>query len=767
MKARQKGNLPVELSSFVGRRREVAEVSRSLPAVRLLTLTGTGGVGKTRLALRVATQASREFTDGVWLVELAALRDAELLDRTVADAVGLHNHSASPTREVLKGHLRDKKLLLVLDNCEHLVARCAALTAELLSAAPGLRILATSRHALRTRGEHVRVVTPLPLPDPEWASAEGVLHNEAIRLFTERAEAVLPGFEVTAGNYAAVAGICRRLEGLPLAIELAAARLRVLSPEQLLEGLDDRFRLLSTGYRDVQPRHRTLRAMIEWSYRLCSPTEQTFWARASVFADGFDLEAAEAVCTWEGVAAEHVLDLVTGLVDKSILVRQDSDDGVRYRLLDSLREYGWDAVATTGEQTALQRRFRDHCVRLAERGEAEWFGRTQVAVFHRTRREHANLRAALEFCLSTSGESQTGLRLVTALNFYWLGCGCVAEGRHWLERALTYDPTPTRARAVALWIDAQLAFVQGDIPAAVTATQECWDWAEARDDRTVLAYATYMRGSAARFAGDFAPARALVEEALLRWEELGELNSTVILAYCVLIGIVNFQDDLTYAAEAGSQAIAICEDHGDEWSRACVLHALTLTELMRGDLAQAARHTKESLRVIRRFNDNFGAAQRLARLAWIAGKSGHQEQAAVLLGAARQTWPLYGGRPLYGLPEFLAAHDECEREARHALGEAAFGAAFQRGTEFDLDQAIGYALGEHRDRPRTASGPGFTLTSREREIVALVAQGLSNKEIAARLVISQRTAEGHVHRILSKLGFTKRTQLAAWAIEHQ
>jgi non-specific serine/threonine protein kinase len=751
----------------------MAEVKRVLGAARLVTLTGTGGVGKTRLALCVAEQTQRAFADGVWLVELSALQDWTLLERTVAEAVGLSDQSTRPPLDVLVGHLRDKQLLLVLDNCEHLVAGCAVLAAELLPAVQGLRILATSRHALCTPGEHILVVQPLPLPDPERTPPGKLVHNEAIRLFAERATAVRPGFAVTAGNRVTLARICRRLDGLPLAIELAAARLQVLSPEQILNRLDDRFRLLTVGSRPGLPRHRTLRAMIDWSYELCSPPEQTLWARASVFAGGFDLEAAEAVCAGNGIERDQVVDLVAGLVDKSILVRQDQNHGpqTRYRQLDSIRHYGLDTLRAAGVEAALRRRHRDYYMGLAERSATDWFGPTQPEVCTRTRHEHANLRVALEFCLSTPGESQNGLRLAAVLHFCWLGCGWLAEGRHWLNRALALDTEPSRARATALWVNARLTFVQGDNAAAMDMAQECWDWAQSRGDETILAYAVFVQGSAARFSSDLPRARVLLEDALARFEALGELNSTVILTYVTLVGAAVLQGDHARAVELGEHARAICESHGEQWTRAYTLHGLSLADWARGEVAQASAHARQGLRVMHAFNDTFGTVLLVERLAWMAGTTGECERAAVLLGMAHQLWPLVGGQPLFGSQHYLAAHEACEQQARRTLGDCAFRAAFQRGAELDLDQAIAYALGEKPEpaapAPTVTDTAGTSLTQREQQVTELITQGLSNKEIAARLVIAQRTVEGHVERILSKLGFTKRAQLAAWVIEQR
>jgi predicted ATPase/DNA-binding CsgD family transcriptional regulator len=767
------GNLPAEVTSFVGRRREVSEAKRLLSSTRLLTLTGVGGVGKTRLALRVAAGVRRAFTDGVWLVELAALQDRTLLEQTVADAVGLRDQSARSPREVVVGHLRDKQALLVLDNCEHLVDRCAGLAGDLLPAAPGLRILATSRHALRIAGEHIFSVPPLPLPDPERPPQRGKLvGDDTIRLFAERATLVRPGFEVTAGNRATLARICWRLDGLPLAIELAAARLRVFSPEQVLHRLDDRFRLLSRGNRAVLPRHQTLRAVVDWSFELCSPPERTLWARVSVFAGGFDLDAAEAVCAGDGIDRDQVLDLVVGLVDESILIKEDPDQALpaRYRLLETIAHYGRDVLQAAGGEAVLRRRHRDYYLDLAERGEAEWFGSTQLEVFARTRCEHANLRLALEYCLTTPGESRVGLRMAAALYFYW-HCGFVAEGRHWLDRALALDAQPGRARATALWSNAHLAVLQGDISAGTAMAQESRDWAQLRGDASVLAYAIFMLGVAAVFGGDLPRAQALLEDALARFEALGELNTTVIIAYVGLILRAAFQGDLGRAVTLGEHARALCERHGEQRGWALTLYALTLAEWRRGELALASTYAKDSLRVMRVFNDIFCMVLMVERLAWIAGTAGEGERAAVLLGVAHKIWPLVGGRPLMGSPHYLAAREACERQARRALGDRAFQTAFDRGAALDLDRAVAYAL-EEKPAPAapaatTTDTTGTALTRRERQVAELVAQGLSNKEIAARLVIAQRTAEGHVERVLAKLGFTKRTQLAAWVIEER
>lgn len=768
------GNLPDEATSFVNRRRELAAANRALPVARMLTLAGPGGVGKTRLALRVATQVGRAFPDGVWLVELAALQDRALLDQAVADAVGLRDQSARAPREALVGYLRDRQLLLVLDSCEHLGVECALLAAELLSTAPQLRILATSRQALNTPGEYILPVPPLPVPDLDRSSPPELAANDAVRLFGERAAAVVPGFTVTDADRAVIARISRRLDGLPLAIELAAAWVRTLSPEQILHRLDDRFRLLAADSPAVLPRHQTLRAVVDSSYERCSPAEQRLWARVSVFAGEFALDAAEAVCAGEGIERAEVIDLVAGLVDKSIVTRDEQHWGARarYRVLDTIRDYGKDRLRESGEQEALRRRHRDYFLGLAEQCAAEWFGPDQVDIATRTRSEHANLRLALEYCLRTPGESQAGLRMASALYFYWLGCGFPGEGRRWLDRALALDTTPTRARATALWNIAQLTVTQGNNhAAAIDLATQCREWADARGDRTMLAYAQYALGAATGGTADLPRSRALLEDALAGFAAQGELNSTVIFTSVVLSEIVASQGDLDYAIALGERACTLCEEHGELWARAFALYTLVLPEWRRGEGERALTHAREGLRGVHAVNDLLGVVLFVERLAWMAGGRGERERAAVLLGAAHRLWPLVGGQSLINFQPYVAAHEECVRQVRSALGERGFQVAFDRGAEFDRDQAIAYALGEAtQDTPATATArddPLAVLTERERQVGELITEGLSNKEIAARLVIAQRTVSGHVEHILAKLGFTKRAQLAAWYIEQR
>ncbi|MGX1477141.1 UNVERIFIED_CONTAM: putative ATPase [Streptomyces canus] len=407
---RRAGHLPLETTSFVDRRVEQAAGRELLSRARLVTLTGPGGVGKTRLAARIAARAERTFPDGVRFVHLAGLRDPELVPLAVADALGLHDHSTGPPADALVAHVRDRKVLFVLDNCEHLLRACARLAAALLRGTTGVRILATSRHRLGLTEENLLDVRPLPVPDPDGdlSAADGY---PALALFADRAAAVVPGFALTADNRAAVARLCRRLDGLPLAIELAAVRMRVLGVEQLLERLDDRYRLLTSGSPAALPRHRTLRAAVDWSHELCTAREQLVWARLSVPAGGFDLETAEAVCAdGDLVHGADVLDAIAGLVDNSVFSREPGPDGVRYRLLDTLRHYGLERLrGTEGEELATRRRHRDWMLRRATACEQAWFGPGQREIVARLRADQDNLRGRTG--LQLAGDGRGGRRV--------------------------------------------------------------------------------------------------------------------------------------------------------------------------------------------------------------------------------------------------------------------------------------------------------------------------------------------------------------------
>jgi predicted ATPase len=409
----------------------VSEVKNALSAARLVTLTGIGGVGKTRLALRIASEVRADFPDGVWLVELGELRDESLLVDVVTATLGVRDQSARPSPEVLIEFLNSRQLLLVLDNCEQVVDAAAKLAETLLRSCPEIRILATSREALGIVGETVEPLAPLPCPETYSEPTPLESGDDAVALFAERAAAAVPGFQLTTENAATIAQICSRLDGLSLAIELAAARLRAMSPEQILDRLSDRFTLLTRGSRRAPTRQQTLAWSIGWSYDLCTPDEQQLWGRLSVFAGSFELQAAEEICGFN-MAAEEFDDLVSLLVDKSILLRTEAQGVVRLRLLDTLRDYGRERLEQTGEHPQLRRRHCDWYRRFAHDAEAEWFSARQGQGLDRIRRELSNLREALDFSIFEGG--QEALDFVADLSQFWFLRGPFNEAPRWLDR---------------------------------------------------------------------------------------------------------------------------------------------------------------------------------------------------------------------------------------------------------------------------------------------------------------------------------------------
>jgi predicted ATPase/DNA-binding CsgD family transcriptional regulator len=757
--------VPAEVTSFVGRRHEMAEVKRLLSISRLVTLTGVGGVGKTRLAARVGTMVRRAFPDGVWLVELADLGNPDLLVPAVCEALGIRDHSARPALQVLIDHLRDAQALLILDNCEHLVGACAVLAEALLRACPRLRILTTSRQPLGIASEQTLLVPTLPVTGrPTGGPGSGVVAGDAVRLFAERAEAVVPGFTVTEENRETVERICRRLDGLPLGIELAAVRLRALSVQQLLDRLDDRFRLLSSGSRAVLPRHQTLRALIDWSYGLCTEPERLLWERVSVFSGGLDLDAAEQVCAGDGIAREDVLDLVVGLVDKSVLVREDHPQTVRYRLLETIRQYGRERLTGSGDETHMQHRHRDYYRDLVAKADREWFGAEQVPWFHQLRLEHGNIRAALDYCLSTPGEVDSGLAIASGLLFYWIAAGLLDEGRGWLQALLAKSSASPAARAEALCVHARLAVLQSDFAAAEPMLEEGCELARRLDEPVVLAQCQYAAGLAALIRHDLNGAVPLLEDSLARHRELshakGVANSLMYLA--TAYSLLGRSEE---AVALFDECLRLCEAQHDNWFRSYTLSLFGIEIWQQGDLKRATELEGQAIRLKQPFDDRLGMALCVEVLAWLAADEGDPERAARLLGALREIWHSVGGPP-FG---YLAEHPErCETAIRDRLGGPRYNALFQEGCGLSFAETTAYALCQGDVQPAPVALVRHTmspLTRRETEVARLVAKGMSNKEIAAALVVAQRTAEGHVERILRKLGFSSRAQIAAWVAE--
>ncbi|HEU4515152.1 MAG TPA: LuxR C-terminal-related transcriptional regulator [Nocardioidaceae bacterium] len=769
--AERRSNLPAELSSFVGRRHELAAVRTGLATHRLVTLLGPGGIGKTRLAFRAAADQERNLADGAWVAELAPVQVPELVPETVVGALGIRSaEGGSPTGRLV-AHLRDRQLLLVLDNCEHLQEAAAALAEELLSSCPGVQVLATSRHALGLPGELVLTVPPLPLPDPRRAgSPEALMHYDAVRLFVDRATASWSSFQVTAANQDALAELVRRLDGMPLAIELASVRVRSLTVEQILDRLSDRFALLTRGSRAALPRQQTLQALLDWSHDLLEPQERLAWARASVFSGGFDLAALEAVACDDDLLDAVLSDVVDGLVAKSVLLREPLEIGgaARFHMLESLREYGGARLAETGGAALYVERHRRWYADLAEAAAAELFGPAQVDWFARLRADHDNLGAALERLAHDPVDAIDGLRMASALQHHWVMVGRFGEGRAWVERLLSQLPEPSDdepvergvARAAGLEVAGRLAVLQGQIDVGRPLLEEALAGATAAGNATWRGHALHGLALASAFWGEPAAALPLLEEALALHRE-GTDPFGVPLALVQLATVHATLGDSDRAMACAEECIALSQAASERWCAALArwVQALVQWRLRRG--ARARTYARDVLRLKAPFGDRMGMAMSVEVVAWAESAAGHPADAARLLGAVQAALDSIGASLFGHLHE---DHDRCLARTRDALGDDAFDLAFEEGATLRFDEAVALALGRRTPAPATgdAHGGEVRLTRRESEIAALVAEGLTNREIAERLVMARRTAEAHVAHILGKLGFTSRAQLAAW-----
>jgi len=628
-------NLPAPLTGFVGRAWETREIAEMMADARLLTLTGPGGCGKTRLALEVAGVLVGSYPDGVWHVELAALRDATLLAEVVATTLGVREQTDRPARDTLRAFLRPRDLLLALDNCEHLIDGCAALATDLLRACPGVRILATSREALRIAGETIWRVPGLAVPPadvrPEPAS---VLRFEAVQLFRARARASRPDFALTTVNASAVMQICQRLDGLPLAIELAAARLATLSVDAVAARLDDCFGLLTGGSRTALPRQQTLRATMEWSYGLLSAGEQRLLRHLSVCAGGCTAVAAEAVCATEGTPAGAAPELLDGLVAKSLLGLEDADGAGRYRLLETVRQYGWERLEEAGEAAAARRRHAAHFLALAEEAEPALTGPDQGRWLQRLDREYDNLRAALRWARD-GGEQEGGLRLAAALWRFWYVRGRQSEGRQWLEDLLAARGSddgagaPTIARARALYGASVLAAEQGDYRRAEALSTESGTLFEQFDDTLGQARALNLRATVTRYQGDHARAAALYEQSLALFRALGHAQATAV-ALNNLGAMAIDQGDFARAAALNEESLAIKRALGDV--RGIARSLLNLGEVARyqGDHDRAGLLFADSLARSRELEDGPGIALALNNLGDVARARGDHARATAL-----------------------------------------------------------------------------------------------------------------------------------------
>ncbi|GAA3148513.1 ATP-binding protein [Nonomuraea roseoviolacea] len=675
-----------EASSFVGRRRELAAARKILSRGRLLTLTGTGGVGKTRLALRIADGLRGAYKDGVHVIELSLLETGDLLVPTVAAGMGLRDEGPD-AMALLVDYLSDKRMLLVLDNCEHLLQDCARLVDRILRGAPRVRILVTSRQILGVYGEQVLAVPSLAVPDPAGPPRE-IARHDSVRLFADRAASVWPGFAVDARNAESVARLAQRLEGIPLAIELAAVRLRTLRLDGLMRELDDFLEVPAPGRAVTLPRHRTLRATMDWSYRLCSPAEQRLWARLSLFPGGVDLDTAEAVCGGDGIAAE-VFDLIAGLVDKSVLVGERCDDGMRYRMLECIRAYGGERLQPD-EDRAMRRRYVRHYHALVGGNRVDELVPEQLDRYRLLQREQPNVRAALELALSEPGMGAAALETAGTMWSFSLPSGSLTEGRYWLERSLERSPEPCAARATALWVDSMLALRQGDVASAMPRLAESQAFAADTGDERLLPYVVRIAGIAAYVAGDARRGLELLEESIALHRAVDDTAGVALdLYFAATYGSVHAPER---AAALGEELLALCEARRAALSRGYAQLSLGIAAWSLDDRERAESLVREAAAFTAQINDRWCLTQCLEVLAWIACAGGEHARAAWVLGAAHALWQAVDSSPTR-LWYHATWHERCVEQSRQVLGDRDFTTAFRDGARHGLDRAVIHAIG--------------------------------------------------------------------------
>jgi non-specific serine/threonine protein kinase len=755
---RSRAALPHELTSLVGRGRELGQAKELLSRTRLLTLVGCGGVGKSRLAARVAARTARAFPGGIGLVELADVRGSahvrDAVDRAV-EATG----AAAPA-ETSDG----SSWLLVLDNCEHVLEEAAEVALQLLQGDASLRILATSREPLGVGGEVTLSVPPLAAPSAaDGRTASGTIGFPAAQLFVERASDADPGFELTDANASLVAEICRRLDGVPLGLELAAIRVRTLTLEQLARRLDDPLSLTNLSSRTAPVRHRTLEATLEWSHELLDEKERVLWRRLSVFTGGFTLATATAVCADDLLPEDGVFDTLTALGEKSILLGDRAHSG-RYRLLEPVRLFGRARLRAAGEECEFLNRHRAVCSELAAgNGSPWWTGHEELAWMQRVDEERDNLRAALDFCLVDANEEivQAGLALAFDLWLPWVVHGRYAELRRIVEGLLAKSTVPSPERARALFAASLAARVQGDLDTSEALIVECRRITRNRRNHPLEQGLTlYGVGATESARGLFDAAREHLDGAAALF---ATADAPVLEAVALYMLAETYSDsDPKRGRSLMEQSLAVCESRGEICIRSVVHCRLGLLESLLGDNASAEANIKAGLRLLRQIGHRWGMAAALEALAWVGTGAGQAERAAGLLGAADSLW---GSLQIEEPPQLAGHRQACEEAVRDELGDEQFVALYERGGALRLDETLALALGEEAvDALAGANGELSVLTPREREVVHLVAAGATNREVAAKLVISYQTVKTHLHHILAKLGFDSRVELAAWYV---
>jgi predicted ATPase/DNA-binding CsgD family transcriptional regulator len=750
------GGLPRPLTSFIGRERELAEARRLLESNCLLTLTGPGGSGKTRLCIELAAGVAADYSDGVYFVRLAPVRDPGLVPSSIAQGIGLPDSGGRPLVQHLASYLRDRNLLLVLDNFEHLQA-AAPVVAELLTQARDLRIVVSSRSPLRVSGEQECPVPPLALPRQDAAAtASSVAACESVRLFAERAAAAVPGFTVDEQNADVVAQIVCRLDGLPLAIELAAARIRLLPPEAIAQRLEHSLALLTGGSRDLPDRQQTLRATIEWSYDLLGEEGRTLLAACSVFRGGIDLEVIESVCGQAGIGVT-VLDGLQELVDQSLLRQLRPTPVPRYLMLETIREFAAERLADTPDDAArLREAHAAAFLSLAGEAGRPLTGPGQKDWLERLDLEHNNLRAAIDWYHRQ--DPPAALRMATAMSAFWSIRGHYTEGRQRLRQLLSLVPGENTLRVRALNGAAWLALDQGDYPDADRLLGESAGLSRRRSDKVGEGMAAVFLSRSLLSSGRVAEAAPYPRRGFALLAEAGDRPGIALALFYQALN-AQFTGDMATACELQERCAGLCGELGFASLRARSLQLLGIARVDLGHLEAARAALREGLPASVGLGDRFVIPVGLTGCAGLAAKTGKHRMALRLAGAAQAYRDAYES----ALPEPNRVYlDDWLAPSFKAAGPAAAARFVAEGRQMTLTAAVRYALA---DEPEDAwrPGPEQALTRREREVAVLVAGGLTNRDVAARLSLSVRTVEVHVDRILTKLGFRTRTQLAAWA----
>ncbi|WP_051027356.1 ATP-binding protein [Nocardia higoensis] len=749
--------VPTPATTFIGRRAELRELRRLLGEHKLVSVVGPGGIGKTRLSIQAAYEFRRAFPDGVQFVELAAIRTPELLAQVVCDGLALDNRDKLP-EEALVDYLRNRRMLLVLDNCEHVVDAAAHLVTRLLESTSALRVLTTTREYLSIPGEYVYALPPLPTRDRGGAGA--------VELFAARAAAALSGFEITEQNAATVERICERLDGLPLAIELACARLTVMSLDDLCGLLDHRLSVLTAGARTRASRHRSLQATIDWSYDLCAEPERRLWARLTVFADGFDLPMASRVCADEEFSADMVVDTVTALVAKSVVRREERDQRVRFRMLESIREYGYDRLSPQ-ERAELRARLLDWCVAAIQATASNWYSADQHRHAATLRHNRGNIRAALESVLSPHDGPEAGRaevrKTADALGagmFLW-ACGIsIREHRMWLTRVLDMPSVESGTKGRVLAALSLVQVLQGDRESAAFSLHRAHAVAADTGDNAVSALITHIEGLRDMFAGALESARTSMDAAAVRYAEHGSDPNLTAMLRVHRAMLCSAAADVDQARELFAAVHAETTEVGERWFHSYATYGLGLVALLEGDYAGARDFAVRGLRIQQSFEDVVGISLLAELLGWSLAELDAADDAAVLLGAASSMWGSIG-RQLYGAQRWIDLRERAVGAARDRIGVAAFDRLWEKGRSMSMSDLLVVVFAD--PAAPSAGGAGRVtrsmLTPRECEVAHWVAAGLTNRQIAEKLVLSTRTVEGHVEHALRKLGLQRRVEL--------